>query len=212
MTACVSTFRQVPDFAVGFVRDHRVRWAHEEIGRPYAVVPVDRQSVQSGDYLAWQPFGQVPAYRDGEVEMFESGAIVLHIARSSEALAPKDEAGFARVASWVFAAVNTVEPHVGNFVELDGFHAGEAWVEGYRPVAEAQLRRRLASLETWLEGREYLDGRFTAADIMMSTVLRELEQSGILGDYLRVAAYLNRCQARPAWKRALEAQRAHFGV
>jgi len=210
MTATVSAFRWVPPFAQGFVRDHRVRWACEEAGLPYEVALIGRETQATADYRAWQPFGQVPAFRDGDVELFESGAIVLHLARKSEALAPRDEAGFGRVTTWVCAALSSVEPHVQNFATLDSFHPGEAWVEGYRPVAEAALRRRLAVLATWLEGKDYLEARFTAGDIMMSTVLRELEDSGILKDYPAVDAYLARCQARPAWKRALEAQLATF--
>jgi glutathione S-transferase len=210
MAACVSAFRWVPPVAEGFVRDHRVRWAHEEIGRPYETALVDFEVVDSAQYRAWQPFGQVPAYRDGDVAMFESGAIVLHIARSSEILAPRDEGGFARVSAWIFAALNSVEPHVQNFASLDSFHHGEAWVDGYRPVAEAALRRRLGALATWLGDKEYLEGRFTAGDIMMSTVLRELVSSGILADYPVLDGYLRRCQDRPAWKRALEAQLATF--
>ncbi len=210
MTARVSAFRWVPPFAEGFVRDHRVRWAHEEIGRPYEAELVDREIVDSPAYRAWQPFGQVPAYRDGDVEMFESGAIVLHIARSSEILAPRDEAGFARVSAWVFAALSSVEPRMQAFANLDTFHGGAPWVEGYRPVAEAALRRRLEALETWLAGKDYLEGRFSAADILMSTVLRELDRSGILADYPAVEAYLRRCEERPAWKRALAAQLATF--
>jgi glutathione S-transferase len=209
MTACVSAFRWVPPFAQGFVRDHRVRWAHEEIGRPYDTHLVDSEILNSPDYRAWQPFGQVPAYRDGDLELFESGAIVLHIARSSEILAPQD-AGFARVVAWVIAALSSIEPSVQNFANLDSFHAGAPWVAGYRPVAEAALRRRLTALAAWLEGRSYLEGRFTAADIMMATVLRELEDSAILADYPVVDAYLQRCLARPAWHRALDTQLATF--
>lgn len=210
MTATVSAFAWVPPFAEGFVRDHRVRWAHEEAGIPYETALLEGDMAKSPEYLAWQPFGQVPAYRDGEVKLFESGAIVLHIARKSEALAPKDEAGFAEVASWCFAALNSVEPQTANFANLETFHAGAPWLEGYKPVAEGNVRGRLARLEAWLVGREYLTGRFTAADILMATVLRELESSGLLGDYPNVDAYVKRCLGRPAWKRALAAQLADF--
>ena len=210
MTACVSAFRWVPPFAQGFVRDHRVRWAHEEIGRPYDTHLVDSEILNSPDYRAWQPFGQVPAYRDGDLELFESGAIVLYIARSSEILAPQDDAGFARVVAWVIAALSSIEPSVQNFANLDTFHAGAPWVAGYRPIAEAALRRRLTALAARLEGKGYLEGRFTAADIMMATVLRELEDSAILADYPVVDAYLQRCLARPAWHRALDTQLATF--
>jgi glutathione S-transferase len=212
MTASVTAFAWVPPFAQGFVRDHRIRWAHEEIGRPYDAELVDRQRLDTPQQRARQPFGQVPAYRDAEgVELFESGAIVLHIAASSDGvLAPKDAAGFAQVSAWVFAAVSSVEPHVQTFAGLDGFHDGAAWVAGYRPGAEAALRRRLDGLEAWLAGKDYLCGRFTAADIMMATVLRELEDSDVLAGYPAIAAYQDRCLARPAWRRALAAQLATF--
>jgi glutathione S-transferase len=206
MTATVSTFGWVPPFAVGYVRDNRVRWALEELGERYETFVIDNDSANAPDYRAWQPFGQVPAYRDQDVELFESGAIVLHIARKSELLAPRDEAGFSRVTMWVIAELNSVEPQVANFATLDIFHAGEAWVEGYRPVAERLLRMRLASLSGALDGKDYLEGRFTVGDIMMSTVLRQLNETGVLDDFPVLAAYLARCEARPAWKRALAGQ------
>jgi glutathione S-transferase len=206
MTPQVSAFRWVPPLAQGYVRDHRVRWAFEEAGLPYDVVLVDREILDGSEYRSWQPFGQVPAYRDDQVELFESGAIVLHVARTSEALAPRTDAGFARVTAWVFAALSSVEPHVKNFADLDSFHAGEAWVKDYRPVAESSLRRKLTDLEVWLEKRTFLEGRFTAGDIVMSTVLRELTDSGILTDYPATNAYVARCKDRPAFQRAIQAQ------
>src|SRR5258707_99156 len=120
----ISAFRWVPPFAQGYAHDLRLRWALEETSSPYEVVLVDGQILASKQYRAWQPFGQVPAYRDDEVELFESGAIVLHIARRSDGLVPRDSAGFARVTAWVIAALNSVEPPVKNFANLDGFHAG----------------------------------------------------------------------------------------
>lgn len=210
MTIQVSAFRWVPPFAQGYVRDLRVRWALEEAGLPYEAVLIDAEIKASADYRAWQPFGQVPAYRDGEVEMFESGAIVLHIAQRSEALAPADAAGRARVASWVLAALNSVEPFVHALVLPDLFHAGEAWVEEHRPHAEALVDGRLAALAAWLDGKDHLEGRFTAGDLMMTTVLRELVESGLLARYPALDAYRRRCEARPAFGRALEAQLRTF--
>jgi len=206
MTPQVSAFRWVPPFAQGYALDHRVRWALEEAGLPYDVILVDREIVDGSEYRAWQPFGQVPAYRDDQVELFESGAIVLHLARQSEALAPMTSAGFARVTAWVIAALNSVEPHAKNFVGLETFHAGEPWVKDYRPVAESGLRRKLTGLNVWLENREFLEGRFTAGDIVMSTVLRELTDSGILNDYSATRSYVDRCVSRPAFQRAIQAQ------
>jgi glutathione S-transferase len=210
MTIQVSAFRWVPPFAQGYVRDLRVRWALEEAGLPYEASLIDPQIQESERYRDWQPFGQVPAYRDGEVEMFESGAIVLHIADKSEVLAPKDAAGRARVTTWVIAALNSVEPHVQNLVHLDVFHAGEAWTKGRRPQIEAMLNGRLASLCAWLDGKAYLESRFTAGDLIMTTVLRELVESGLLAKFPILDAYRRRCEARPAFARALEAQMQPF--
>lgn len=210
MTIQVSAFRWVPDFAQGFVRDLRVRWALEEAGLPYEAVLIDQDSKATPDYRAWQPFGQVPAYRDQEVEMFESGAIVLHLAARSEALAPRDAAGQARVATWVLAALNSVEPVVQQLAELDVFHAGEAWIEERRPQLEKQVDQRLRQLTAWLGEREYLEGRFTAGDLMMTTVLRELGGTGRLAQHPTVDALRERCESRPAFKRAMEAQLAPF--
>lgn len=210
MSIHVSAFRWVPPFAQGYVRDLRVRWALEEAGIPYEATLIDPRIQKSDDYRNWQPFGQVPAYRDGDVEIFESGAIVLHIAWKSEALAPRDEAGRARVTTWVIAALNSIEPQVQNLVQLDVFHAGEAWTVERRPQAEAALNNRLSALSTWLQGRDYLEGRFTAGDLMMTTVLRELVDSGMLERFPILDAYRRRCEARPAFSRALEAQLRPF--
>jgi glutathione S-transferase len=194
----VSAFRWVPAFAQGYVPDLRVRWALEEAGLAYGAALVDQQLCQSADYRRWQPFGQVPAYRDGEVELFESGAIVLHIAAKSDALAPKDEAGRARVTAWVIAALNSVEPFAQIVIQLK------------ESRAEALLNSRLASLSAWLDGKDYLEGRFSAGDLIMTTVLRELVNSGTLARFPVLDGYRQRCEARPAFKRALEAQMQVF--
>ena len=210
MNIQVTAFRWVPPFAQGYVRDLRVRWALEEAGLPYEAILIDAKVQDSESYREWQPFGQVPAYKDDEVEIFESGAIVLHIAAKSEALAPRDAAGRARVATWVLAALNSVEPHVQNLVLLDAFHAGEAWTKERRPQAEAMLKKRLAALAVWLDGRDYLEGAFSAGDLMMTTVLRELTDCGVLSEFPALDAYRRRCEARPAFTRALEAQMQPF--
>jgi glutathione S-transferase len=210
MTIQLSAFRWVPPFAQGYVRDLRVRWALEEAGFPYEAVLIDPQVQASESYRKWQPFGQVPAYKDEEVEMFESGAIVLRIAAKSEALAPRDAAGRARVTTWVIAALNSVEPHVQNLIQLDAFHAGEAWTKERRPQVESMLNERLKALSAWLDGKEYLDDRFTAGDLIMTTVLRELVDTGVLSRFPNLDAYHRRCEARPAFGRALEAQMRPF--
>ena len=208
MTIQLTAFRWVPPFAQGFVRDLRVRWALEEAGLPYEAVLIDLDDRTA--YRQWQPFGQVPAYRDDEVEMFESGAIVLHLAAKSEALSPSDPAGQARTASWVFAAVNSVEPHVQNLVSLDAFHAGESWIEARRPQAAAALHERLGGLSDWLGEKDYLEERFTAGDLMMACVLRELADTDAFDRFPTLGAYTRRCEARPAFGRAMEAQMRTF--
>lgn len=210
MTIAVTAFKSVPDFAKGHVKDLRVRWALEEAGLVYEEVLIDGDVQASQDYRRWQPFGQVPAYRDADVEMFESGAIVLHIAERSEALAPADAAGRARVASWVIAALNSIEPYVANVAVLDLFYADQPWVEGRRPSAMAELAARLDALAAWLDGRDFLDGRFTAGDLIMTTVLRDLIGPGILADFKVLDTYRRRCEARPAFSRALASQLAAF--
>ncbi|HEY7688176.1 MAG TPA: glutathione S-transferase family protein [Dongiaceae bacterium] len=210
MTIHVSAFRWVPDFAQGYVRDLRVRWALEEAGLPYEATLIDPEIQKSAGYRHWQPFGQVPAYRDGEVEMFESGAIVLHIAAKSEKLSPRDPAGRARVATWVLAALNSVEPEIAELITLDVFHAGEAWTKERKPQAEKAVEGKLAGLSAWLGGKDYLEGRFTAGDLMMTTVLRMLTESGVLERFPALDAYRRRCEARPAFGRALEAQMKPF--
>jgi glutathione S-transferase len=210
MTPEVSAFRWVPPFAQGYVRDLRVRWALEEAGIPYQATLIDGATQASEAYRRWQPFGQVPAYRDDEVEIFESGAIVLHIAETSPALSPTDPAGRARMVTWVIAALNSVEPHVMNLVLLDAFHAGEAWTKERRPQAEAMLDGRLKSLSAWLGERDYLEDRFTAGDLMMTVVIRELVNSGFLARFPTLDGYRRRCEARPAFGRAMESQLQAF--
>jgi glutathione S-transferase len=210
MTITLTAFRWVPQFAQGYVRDLRIRWALEEAGLPHEVTLIDPQIQASASYRDWQPFGQVPAYRDEAVEMFESGAIVLHLSERSEALAPRDPAGRARVTTWVIAALNSIEPHVQTYVNLDTFYGGEAWIEGRRPSALRMIEGRLAALSTWLGDKDWLEGRFTAGDIVMVTVLRELVDCGLLAKYPNLDAYRRRGEARPAFARALEAQLQPF--
>ncbi|HEV2675437.1 MAG TPA: glutathione S-transferase family protein [Aliidongia sp.] len=205
MTIEVSAFRWVPPFAQGYVRDLRVRWALEEAALPYEATLIDGTVQKSAAYREWQPFGQVPAYKDGDVEMFESGAIVLHLATRSEALAPRDAAGHARVTTWVIAALNSIEPFAHNQIHLEA-DAGAAWKE----QVGTSLDRRLAALSAWLDGKEYLEGRFTAGDLIMTTVLRELVDCGTLARYPILDAYRQRCEARPAFGRAMEAQMRPF--
>ena len=208
----VSAFKWVPPFAQGHVRDLRVRWALEEAGLPYEAELIGLDTKESESYRAWQPFAQVPAFRDGEIEMFESGAIVLYLAERSEALAPRDAAGRARVTTWVLAALNSIEPQVQNLVELNIFHADEAWTVERRPQVEAMLDKRLTSLAQQFGDKDYLDGRFTAGDLMMASVLRELVRFGVLARFPKLDAYRRRCEARPSFVKALADQLAPFAT
>ena len=207
-TATVSAYAWVPDMARGYVRDLRVRWALEEVGETYDAKMIHLEDKTA--YRAWQPFGQVSAYADGEVEMFESGAIVLHIAEQHEALMPRDPAGRARVQTWMFCALNTMETPVAMLAELNVFCAGQAWTEGHRPRVEGWVRERLGQLATRLGDNPYLDSQtFTAADILMTDVLRSVPEE-MLAEYPTLAAYLERCTSRPGFKKALAAQMADF--
>jgi len=211
MTIQLTAFRWVPPMAQGYVRDLRIRWALEEAGFTYDIVLIDAPGQAGEGYRQWQPFGQVPAYRDDQVEMFESAAIVLHIAAQSDALATKDPAGWARVQSWVVAAINSIEPHAQNYIQIAEFHATEAWAEQRRPEAEGALFGRLEALAAWLGEKDYLvDDRFTAADLMMTMVIRELLDSGALGRFPTLDAYRQRCEARPAFVKSLEDQMRTF--
>lgn len=207
----VTAFKWVPPFAQGSVRDIRVRWALEEAGLAYDDHLIGAEDQSSAEYRALQPFGQVPAYRDGQVEMFESGAIVLWIAQHSDQLMPADPAGRAMVMTWLFAASNSVEPWVGQLAGIDLFHADKAWAKERRPEVEAMLRRRLADLQTALGDRRWFaNDRFSAADILMAHVLRDLRHTDVVADYPALADFVARCEARPAFKRALEDQLAPF--
>jgi len=207
----VSAFQWVPPFAQGSVRDIRVRWALEEAGLAYDDHLLGFDDTATPEYRALQPFGQVPAYRDGEVEMFESGAIVLWIAEHSDQLMPADPAGRAMVMTWLFAASNSIEPWVGQLAGIDLFHADKAWAKERRPEVEDFVRRRLADLQTALGDRRWLAGdRFSAADIVMTHVLRDLRHTDIVADYPALADYLARCEARPAFRRALADQLKPF--
>ncbi|MGK2909710.1 MAG: glutathione S-transferase family protein [Sphingobium sp.] len=206
----VTGFSWVPPFARGHVRDLRVRWALEEAGKSYRTRLFHVMKPRPEFYYEEQPFGQVPAYDDGTVKLFESGAIVLHIAQSCEALLPADPAGRARATTWVIAALNSIEPMIGELNTIDVFSAGEEWAKLRRPGAEDQVRRRLAKLSDWLGDKDYLEDRFTAGDLMMASVLRGLDESPLMQEQPGIARYYARCLDRPAFKTALAAQLADF--
>jgi glutathione S-transferase len=199
----LTAFRSVPPFAQGLVRDLRVRWALEEAGIPYRERLIGPEDIATAGYRTLQPFGQVPAIETGELKLFESGAIVLHIAERSQALMPSDANGRARTSAWMFAALNSVEPAIQTLAQLDLFHAKEAWAPARRPTAVEAVQKRLAALEEWLGGRDYLEDRFTAGDLLMTTVLRILRHTEIVAERPALKAYQERCEARPAFKKAL---------
>jgi glutathione S-transferase len=207
----ISGFKWVPDFARGQVRDLRVRWALEEAGLPYKTRLLEQGDQENPDYRALQPFGQVPIFEEDSFVLFETGAIVLHIGERSGTLLPKDARARARATQWLIAALNSIEPHVMNVAVIDLFYANEEWAKLRRPGAVEFLQRRLSALSTSLGDKPYLDGsRFTAGDLMMTTVLRILKHTDIVTSDERLAAYVERCTARPAFKRAFDAQIGDF--
>ncbi|MBX9450951.1 MAG: glutathione S-transferase family protein [Mesorhizobium sp.] len=206
----VHTFGWVPPFAQGLVRDMRVRWALEEAGLAYKVRLIDAETQQAPDYRALQPFGQAPVYEEDGLSLFESGAIVLHIGEKSEVLLPRDQEGRARAVTWLLCALNTMEIVIQELAEIDLFTPDEDWAKERRPLAEAMVRKRLSELAAWLGDREYLEDRFTAGDLMMTTVLQILRHTDLVENEPVLAAYVRRCTARPAYQRAYEAHMAAF--
>lgn len=206
----VSAFKWVPPFAEGLVRDLRVRWACEEAGLPYDVRLLGQGDGDSAEYRALQPWGQVPIMQEDDLTLFESGAIVIHLAERSEALAPKDAAGRAKAIQWVLAALNSIEPHIQNLVIIDLFYPDEQWAKLRRPSQEEFTRMKLVSLSKRLAGREWLEDRFTIGDLILATVLRLLRHTDIVTADPVLGPYLARCEARPAFQKALADQVAVF--
>jgi glutathione S-transferase len=204
----ISAFKSVPPFARGLARDLRVRWALEEAGLAYRTRLLGPDYKTNAEYRALQPFAQVPTFEEDGLVLFESGAIVLHIGARSETLLPADPAARARATTWLFAALNSVETVIQPLAGIDLFYAEEAWAKQRRPAAEAAVKQRLAELAVRLGDREYLDGRFTAGDLMMVTVLRILRHTKLVEAEAKLKAYQLRCEARPAFQRALRAQMA----
>jgi glutathione S-transferase len=206
----ITAFNWVPDFARGYVRDIRVRWALEESGVAYSVRKLEAMGDRPADYFAEQPWGQVPSYRDEEVQLFESGAIALHIGRKFGTLLPRDEAGRARATAWVIAALNSVEPFLAQLPTIDIFHAGEAWTKERRPQVIEMIERRLDRLSEWLGNKDWLEDEFTAGDLIMADVLRIVDDTDLLEQRPNLLAYVERAQARPAFQAAHAAQLADF--
>ena len=207
----ISAFKWVPDFAQGQVRDLRARWALEEAGLSYETRLLQQGDQDKADYRALQPFGQVPILEEDGLVIFESGAIVLYIGERSEALLPKDSRARARAMQWLVSALNSIEPFVMNVALIDFLYANEEWAKLRRPGAVQFVKRRLSGLSEALGDKPYLDGEhFTAGDLMMTTVLRILNHTDIVTSDARLAAYIERCTARSAFKRALDAQLGDF--
>jgi glutathione S-transferase len=211
MITCYA-FAAVPPFAQGLVRDLRVRWALEEAGLPYAVKLVGEGAgnVSPEEYRKLQPFGQIPAIEDGTFTLFESGAIVQYVAERSTKLLPADPAARATVIQWMFAALNTIEPAVQSLAAIDLFYVGQSWAEQRRPDVVEMVQKRLAELATALGDKPYLAGEFSAADIVMAHVLRILRHTQLVEEQPLLAAYKARCEARPAFVKALDDQLAVF--
>jgi glutathione S-transferase len=205
----ISAFSHVPDVAKGLVRDLRVRWALEEAHLAYQVRLLEQGDQNKSEYRALQPFGQVPIFEENGLVLFESGAIVLHIAERSAALLPKDAAARARAVQWLVAALNSVEPAVWNVFVIDNIYSNEEWAKLRRPGAVEFMNKKLDALAKRLGDRPFLDGEhFTVGDLMMATVLRFHSDTSRLDP--RLVAYLDRCTSRPAFTRALNAQLADF--
>jgi glutathione S-transferase len=205
----LTAFAWVPPFAQGYVRDLRIRWALEEVAAPYRVRLLDVRS-KPAEYLAEQPFGQVPAYRDEEVQLFESGAILIHLGLRHSELLPAAHAERMRTIAWLIAGLNSIEPQVGELGSVDVFHKDEAWTGERRPQVVDSLRRRFGQLQSALGGAEWLTAGFSIADIVMVSVLRETRECGLLDEFPELSAYVARAEARPAFKQALSDQLAAF--
>jgi len=213
-TPTITAFERSPDRGRGLARDMRVRWALEEVGQAYDVRLVSFAAMKQPAHLALHPFGQIPTYEEGGLALFESGAIILHIAERHAGLLPANDANArARAIAWMFAALNTVEPPIVERSMAFVFEQGKPWYAERQPMLEERVHARLGELSTHLGdvgGADWLDGAFSAGDLLMVTVLRRLESSGLLDQYPTLSAYIARAVARPAYQRAFAAQLAVF--
>jgi glutathione S-transferase len=210
MAITITAFERSPDGGKGLARDTRVRWALEEVGQPYAVRLVSFRTMKQPAHLALHPFGQIPTFEEGDLVLFETGAIVFHIAERHAGLLPDDANARARAIAWIFAALNTVEPPILELATARLLEGDKTWTEARLPLVEDRVRDRLGRLSSRLGDADWLDGPFSAGDLMMVSVLLRLKSSGILNEYPNLAAYVPRGEARPAYKRAFESQLAVF--
>ena len=208
MIITITAFEKSPDGGKGLARDTRVRWALEEAGLPYEVRLVSFGAMKEAAHLALHPFGQIPTYQEGDLVLFETGAIVLHIATRHAGLLPDDANARARAIAWMFAALNTMEPPVLELVTAKILEGDKPWSKERLPLVLDRIRDRLKQLSARLRDADWLDGAFSAGDLMMVSVLLRIKSSGIVDEFPNLAAYLARGEARPAYQRAFEAQLA----
>lgn len=204
----ITAFECSPDEGQGLARDMRVRWAMEEVGQPYDVTLVSMTALKEAEHRARNPFGSIPTYEDGDLILFESGAIIFQIAERHTGLFPKDKDARARAITWMFAALNTVEPPIIDWEMAQYFEKGKSWRDEHKAMIEKNVRSRLSDLSKRLSDAEWIDGEFSAADILLVLVLRRLEGSGIVEEYANLAAYVARGEARHAYQRAFAEQLA----
>ncbi|MEO7207583.1 MAG: glutathione S-transferase family protein [Steroidobacteraceae bacterium] len=210
MTSTITAFERSPDRGRGLARDIRVRWALEEVGQPYEVRLVSFGAMKEPAHLALHPFGQIPTYEEGDLALFESGAIVFHIAERHVGLLPEDANARARAITWMFAALNTIEPPILDLQTIKLLEGDKTWYEQRLPIVKDRIRDRLGQLSRRLGDADWLDGAFSAGDLMMVAVLFRLKASGLLDEYPNLSVYVARGEARPAYKRAFDAQLAVF--
>jgi len=210
MIPTITAFEQSPDRGQGLARDMRVRWALEEVSQPYRVRLVSFRTMKEPAHLALHPFGQIPTYEEGDLTLFESGAIVFHIAERHAGLLPDDANARARAIAWMFAALNTVEPPILDLQTAKIMEGGKPWAEERLPLVKDRIRQRLGELSARLGSADWLDGTFSAGDLMMVHALLRLKPSGMLDEYPHLAAYTARAESRPAYQRAFAAQLAVF--
>jgi glutathione S-transferase len=208
MTPTITAFERSPDRGRGLARDMRVRWALEEVSQPYDVRLVSFGAMKEPAHRALHPFGQIPTYEEGDLALFESGAIVFHLAERHTGLLPDDANARARAITWIFAAVNTIEPPILDLQNAKVLEADKSWSKERLPIVLDRIRDRLGALSDRLGDSDWLDGAFSAGDLMMVAVLLRLRPSGMLDEYPKLAAYVARGEARPAYKRAFAAQLA----
>ena len=212
MTVTITAFEQSPDGGKGLARDTRVRWALEEVGQPYEVRLVSFHAMKEPAHRAVHPFGQIPTYEEGDLALFETGAIVFHIAERRAGLLPDDANARARAITWMFAALNTVEPPILELATAKFLEGDKPWSKQRMPLVVDRIRGRLDQLSARLGDADWLDGAFSAGDLMMASVLLRLKSSGILDEYPKLAGYVARGEARPAYKRAFDAQLAVYNA